>query len=106
MVNIKEFAKLDIRIAEVIAAELHPNADKLLVLQIAVGEEKRSVVAGIRKEYSPEQLIGKKVVVVMNLEPATIRGIESQGMVLCASNDEKIVLLTPEKDIDSGAKVR
>ena len=106
MITIEDVMKLDLRVAEVRAANYHPNADKLLILEIAMGDEKRQIVAGIRKNYTPEELIGKKIVVIANLEPVTLRGAESQGMLLAASDDNQIILLTPEKDIASGAKVK
>ena len=106
MITIDDVMKLDLRIADIIAAEAHPNADKLVVLQIAIGEEKRQIVAGIRKFYTPEELVGKKIVVITNLQPVTLRGVESQGMLLAANTDEKIVLLVPDKDIPSGVKIK
>lgn len=105
MVNIDEFRKLDLRVGVVKSAEPHPNADKLLVLQVDLGSEERQIVAGIRGHYAPEELIGKQVVVVANLETARLRGLESQGMVLAASDGERVVILTPEKEIHPGAKV-
>ncbi len=106
MININDVMKLDLRIAKIISAENHPNADKLIVLQIDIGGEARQIVAGIRKHYFPEELIGRNIVVVANLEPVTLRGVESRGMLLAASSDDKIVLLIPDKDIESGAKVK
>ena len=107
MITIEDVMKLDLRIAEVLSADVHPDADRLLILQIAIGEEKRQIVAGIKKSYLPEELVGKKIVVIANLEAATLRGIESQGMLLAASSDEEgIVLLTPERDIISGVRVK
>jgi len=81
MISINDVMKLDLRIANIINAENHPNADKLIVLQIDIGGEKRQIVAGIKKYYSPEELIGKKIVVVANLETVTLRGVESQRRV-------------------------
>ena len=107
MISIDDFSKLELRIAEVIAAEPHPNADKLLVLQIEVGGERRQIVAGIRLHYAPEELVGKHIVVVWNLEPAKLRGIESQGMLLAASDDQgRLSLVTPERPIDNGGRVK
>ncbi len=106
MISIEDVMKLDLRIAEVIAAEEHPNADKLLVLHVVIGEEKRQIVAGIKKAYTPDQLVGKKIVVITNLESATLRGVESQGMLLAASNDDDLVLVVPERDIATNAKVK
>ena len=104
--KIDEFKKLELRVAEILEASLHPNADRLYVLKIKIGTEERQVVAGIRAHYTCDELRGKKVVVVSNLEPATIRGVESQGMVLAASEGDKLTLVTPEREINSGAVIR
>ncbi|MBI3999997.1 MAG: hypothetical protein HY351_05210 [Candidatus Omnitrophica bacterium] len=106
MVSIKEFQALEFRVAEILEVKPHPNADRLYILNIKVGEERKQVVAGIKLHYSETELIGKKVVVINNLEPSIIRGVESQGMLLAASNEEKLTLITPERDIASGAQVR
>ena len=105
MITIEEFRKLDLRVATVLKAEAHPNADRLLVLQVDLGGEERQVVAGIRAHYSGEELVGRQVVVVANLETAKLRGLESQGMVLAASDGDRIVILTPEKTVTVGSKV-
>ena len=106
MVSFKEFQQLELRVAEVLEVKAHPNADRLYVVDIKIGEERKQIVAGIRTQYSESELIGKKVVVVNNLEPATIRGVESQGMLLAANDGEKIVIITPDREIASGAQVR
>jgi methionine--tRNA ligase beta chain len=105
MINIEEFRKIELRVGVVKSAEAHPKADRLLVLKVDLGEEERQIVAGIRAHYQPEELVGKQVVVVANLEPAMLRGIESQGMVLAASDGERVVVLSPEKAVVVGAKV-
>ncbi len=105
-IKIEDFKKLDLRVAEIVSVETHPNADRLWVVRVRIADEERTVVAGIKQFYKPEELVGKKVVIVKNLEPATIRGVESQGMLLAASNDTGLVILVPEKDIASGAVVR
>ena len=105
MINIEEFRKLELRVGVVKSAEAHPNADRLLVLKVDLGTEERQIVAGIRAHYQPEELVGKQVVVVANLEPAMLRGVESQGMVLAASDGERVVVLSPEKIVAAGAKV-
>ena len=105
MVTIEDFKKMEIRIAEVLSAAPHPQADRLLVLRIRVEEAERTIVAGIRKYYSEAELVGKKIVVVTNLEPAEIRGIRSEGMLLAASLPEKLTLLVPDRDILCGARV-
>ena len=106
MVTLKEFQALDLRVAEVLDVKPHPNADRLYVLNIQVGEERKQIVAGIRPHYSAEDLVGKKIVVANNLEPATIRGAKSHGMLLAASDGERIVLVSPDRDISSGSPVR
>lgn len=106
MASLEDFKKLELRIAEIEEAAPHPNADKLYVLSIRVGDIKKNVVAGIRPYYSVEELKGKKVVLINNLEPAVIRGVESQGMLLAASDESGLTLVTPERAISSGATVR
>ncbi len=103
--TIDDFDKLDLRVAEVIKAERHPNADKLLVFQLKVGDEMRQVVSGIAKHYSPEDLVGKKVVMVYNLKPVTLRGVESRGMLLTAEKGKKLTMLSTLQDIESGATI-
>lgn len=106
MISIQDFKNLDIRIAEILEAIPHPNADRLYVLKIKIGEETRQIVAGIRLSYPADKLPGRKIVVVTNLEPAVIRGVESNGMLLAASDGSgRVILLAPEQDISSGAKV-
>lgn len=105
-ITIDEFAKLDLRIAEVLAAEKVPKADKLLKLEVALGAEKRTIVSGIAKHYEPEELIGKKVVLVANLKPTKLRGILSEGMILAASDTDNLEVLTISKEIASGNRVK
>lgn len=104
-VTIDEFAKLDLRVAKVLAAEKVKGADKLLLLTVDLGSEQRSIVSGIAKHYTPEELVGKNVVMIVNLKPAKIRGIESRGMVLAASDGEKLTLATAP-DMPPGSKVK
>ena len=106
MVSLKNFQELDLRVAEILNAEPHPNADRLYVLKVKVGTEEKQIVAGIRLHYALAELIGKKIVIVNNLEPAAIRGIESSGMLLAANDGEKLTVITPEREIASGAQVR
>jgi methionyl-tRNA synthetase len=107
MLTIDEFSRVELRVATVLSAEAHPNADRLVVLKIDLGTEQRQLVAGIRKHYAPEELVGKRIVVVANLQPATLRGVESQGMLLAASDDDgNLSLVTPEKPVATGAKVK
>ena len=102
-----DFLKLDLRVARVVEAGEHPNADRLLVLKIDLGTEQRQLVAGLRGHYEPAELVGRLIVVVRNLAPRKMRGEESQGMLLAASDEGKnqVVLLTPMSDIAPGAKV-
>ncbi len=104
-VKYEDFEKLDLRVAEILDAKPHPNADKLFVLDIDVGGEKRQIVAGIKSAYKAEELKGKKIIVVANLEPAKLRGVESNGMLLAAGKDGNLALLTVDRTIDSGSQV-
>ena len=107
LISIDDFAKIDLRIAEVVACEAVEKADKLLKLTVKLGDETRTVVSGIRKWYEPEALVGRKVVLVANLKPAKLRGIESQGMILAAEDDAgNLDLVGTELDLPSGTKVR
>ena len=104
-ISIDDFRKIDLKVATIQSAEAHPNADKLLVLKIDIGGEQRQICAGIRNYYTPEELVGKQIVVVANLETAKLRGLDSQGMLLAASDEDRVIVLTPEKRVQSGAKV-
>lgn len=106
-ITIEDFAKLDLRVAKVLAAEKVEKSDKLLKLKLQVGNEERQVVSGIAKHYSPEEMVGKTVVLVYNLKPARLRGIESQGMILAAADDtdSQLSLITVDKDMPAGTKV-
>ncbi len=108
MISIEDFLKVDLRVAEVKHAEPHPNADKLLILTIDAGDglENRQIVAGIKNYYKPEDLIGKKIVIVNNLAPAILRGVESQGMLLAAKDGDQLTIITTEKDIKPGSKIQ
>jgi methionyl-tRNA synthetase len=106
MISIEQFRQLELRVGTVVAAEPHPNADRLLVLRVDVGGEERQLVAGIRAYYDPDRLVGRQVVVVANLEPATLRGVESQGMVLAVADGDRVVLLRPDEAVTPGAVVR
>ncbi|MCZ6697565.1 MAG: methionine--tRNA ligase subunit beta [Planctomycetota bacterium] len=106
-ISFDDFAKLDLRVAKVLEAHDHPNADRLIVLKIDLGTEQRQLVAGLRGHYEPADLVGRLIVVVKNLAPRKMRGEESQGMLLAASDDGKnqVILLSPERDIAPGAAV-
>jgi methionyl-tRNA synthetase len=97
---------VDLRVAEVLAAEKVAKSKKLLKLTVKVGDETRTLVAGIAEHYSPEAVVGRKVVVVANLEPATLMGIQSNGMVLAGSSDNALVLIALDRDLPPGAKVK
>lgn len=105
LITIDDFSKVDLRVAKVIEAEKVEKADKLLKMKLQVGEETRQVVSGIAKYYTPEEMVGKTLILVANLKPAKLRGIESQGMILAASNENGLSLVTIDKDIGSGAHV-
>ena len=105
-ISYDDFAKLDLRVATVLAAREHPNADKLLLLQIDVGDAQKQIVAGIRGHYKPEQLVGRQIIVVNNLQEAVIRGEESNGMLLAASDGDAVVLLRPDRDCPAGAAIK
>jgi len=106
MVSLAELKKLDIRIANVLEVKDHPNADKLLLLKIDTGEKEKQIVAGIKNFYNKEDLLGKQIVIVDNLEPAIIRGQTSEGMLLAAQNTQFISVLIPDKPIKEGSQVR
>ena len=105
-ITIDQFMTVKLKVGEILTAEKVENADKLLKFSVKVGEETRTIVSGIAKYYKPEELIGQQVVVVANLKPAKLRGIESQGMLLCACNDEDVVLVAPIKRVADGSEVR
>jgi methionyl-tRNA synthetase len=102
-----DFQKLDLVVGTVTSVEPHPNADKLYVLKVDLGEEtERQLVAGLKPYYTPEALAGRQIVVVANLEPATLRGVESQGMLLAGQTGDVVAVLSPEKPLAPGSKVR
>ena len=105
-ITIEDFAKIDLRVATVVAAERVPKTDKLIKLQVKIGDEERTIVSGIAQHYEPENLIGKNVIVIANLKPAKLRGIESRGMVLAASDGEGNLVLADASGIASGSKVK
>ncbi len=104
-----DFVKLDLRVATVVEVSEHPNADKLIVLKIDLGGEQRQIIAGLKEYYAPEALLGKQIVVVANLAPRKMRGLESQGMLLagsCEQDDQrKVVVLTPSEPLPAGSPV-
>lgn len=110
-ITIEDFAKIQLRVGKILTAEKVEKADKLLKFSVQIGDDTRTIVSGIAKHYTPEEMLGKNVVVVYNLKPAKLRGIESQGMLLCAcfkkeDGSEEVVLVSPEKPVESGSVVR
>ncbi len=106
MITFDDFDKLDIRIGTILEAESVPETEKLLKLTIDLGDEKRTMVAGIADKYKPEDIKGKQIPVLTNLEPKTIQGIESQGMILAVDTNGKATLLHPDKEVNNGSKIR
>ena len=106
-ITIEEFGRVDLRVGTIRAAAPHPNADRLLVLQVDVGEaQPRQLVAGIRAAYDPRFLVGQQIVVVANLKAAMLRGVESQGMLLAASDPDGLSVLAPGRRFAPGTKVK
>ncbi|MFH1665578.1 MAG: methionine--tRNA ligase subunit beta [Candidatus Omnitrophota bacterium] len=105
MVSFEDFKKLDLRIARIDEVKEHPRADRLFVLQVDIGGQKKQIVAGIREHYSAEDLTGREIVIVNNLEPAVIRGEESNGMLLAARDGDVPVILVPSRDVPPGANI-
>jgi methionine--tRNA ligase beta chain len=110
MITYDDFCKLDLKVGTIVESGEHPNADRLIVLQVDLGDEKRQIIAGIKAYYAPEALLGKQVVVVTNLAPRKMRGLESNGMILAASAKEgeeltDVVVLTPDKPVPAGSSV-
>ena len=106
MPTIDEFKNFQFVVAQIKEVKEHPNADRLYVIKVDTGTEVKQLVAGIRKSYSPEQLVGRRVVIVNNLEPAVIRGEESRGMILAASDESGISVLSPDRDVVLGSIVK
>ncbi len=106
LVTVDDFAKLEFKVGTIVKCEPHPKADRLLVEQIDLGDEVRQVVSGIAKYYKPEELVGKQVVVVTNLKPVKLRGVESNGMILCATDDKDLSFVTVAKEMPNGVTVR
>lgn len=106
LIDISDFSKVELKVAKVLLASRIEGADKLLRLQISLGDEERQIVAGIAKSYTPEELIGKKIAVVTNLKPAKLKGVESNGMLLAASHGDTVSIITPLKDVPEGTKIK
>jgi methionine--tRNA ligase beta chain len=105
-ISIQDFSQIDLRVAVITAAEEHPDADKLLVLKVDAGDGEKQLVAGIKTHYSVEELVGKKIIVVNNLTPAVLRGVESNGMLLAARDGDEVALITTDKDVGPGSRVQ
>lgn len=105
-VTIEDFKKVELIVAQIKEVKEHPNADRLYVAQVDTGKDVRQIVAGVRKFYTPEQLIGRRVILIANLEPAVIRGEASNGMLLAASDENGTALLMPDKDVALGSLVK
>jgi len=106
MVNIDDFRKLELKVAKIKEIQDHPNADKLYIIIIDLGDKTKQIVAGIKGSYKKEDLLGKQVVVVDNLEPAVLRGAESQGMILATSDEIGITIISPERKVKLGSIVK
>jgi methionyl-tRNA synthetase len=106
MAKIDDFKKLEIKIGKILEVNDHPNADKLYVVKVDIGDGQRQLVAGIKGSYTKESLVGKQVVVLTNIDPATLRGVESQGMILAASDETGISVLTTDKPVKLGSIVK
>ena len=106
MISFKDFQDLELVVAQIIEVKEHPNADKLYVLKIDTGKEEKQIVAGIKNAYAKEALLGRKIIVVNNLEPVVLRGEESNGMLLAASDDNGPSILSPDRNVKIGSKVK
>jgi methionyl-tRNA synthetase len=106
MASIEDFRKLELKVATIKEVSEHPNADRLYVLIVDLGDKTKQIVAGIRNAYTKEDLLGKQVVVVDNLEPALLRGVESQGMLLAASDEAGISVVSPGRQMQLGSIVK
>jgi len=106
MIPFNDWKKMNLRVGKILEVNDHPNADKLVVMKVDIGNEVRTIVAGIKQDYTKKELLNRKVVVFTNLEQKELRGIKSEGMILAAVKDEKVVLIQPEKEIDVGAVIQ
>ena len=104
-ITLDEFKRIDLRVGEITSCERVEGTDKLLKLTVDLGAESRQLVAGLAAHYEPQQLLGRQIVVVCNLKPAVIRGIESQGMLLAAGDGQVLGVLTPERRVQNGSKI-
>lgn len=106
MVTFEDFKKLELKVAKIKDVQDHPNADKLYVIVIDLGDKTKQIVAGIKASYTKEELLNKEIIVVDNLEPAFLRGVESQAMLLAASDEKGITIITPQREVTLGSIVK
>ena len=106
MINYEQFQQTELRAATILATERIEGSGKLLRLRVSLGEEERQILAGIGKRYTPEELIGRQIIIVANLEPRILMGLESKGMLLAADSPDGPVLLMPDREVPSGAKIK
>jgi methionyl-tRNA synthetase len=106
MASFEDFSKLDLRIGKICSVQNHPNADKLYVLEVDIGEKTIQLVAGLRTRYNPDELQGQLIVVVANLEPRMLRGVESQGMLLAAQDENTLGILIPQRPVKPGSIIK
>ena len=104
-ISFNDFKKMDVRVGKVLEVEDHPDADKLYVMSVDIGGETRKMVAGVKPWYAKEDLVGRNVVVLVNLEPKEIRGVESRGMVLASLSGDDLAILTIDRDLPAGSPV-
>jgi len=105
IIKFNDWQKIDLRVGEIKEVEDHPDADKLFIIKVDMGEKVIQIVAGVKGYYTKEELVGKKIIVFTNLEPKEIRGIKGEGMLLAATNEDKVVIISPEKDIKNGSRI-
>ena len=106
MATIEQFKAIELIVGQIKEVKEHPNADRLYVVQVDTGKDVRQIVAGVRKAYTPQQLVGRRIILAANLEPAVIRGEVSNGMLLAASDENGMALLMPDKDVALGSIVK
>ena len=106
MISIDQFAEIELRTATIVSAERVPETDKLMKMQVDIGTEERTMIAGIAEVYTAEELVGTNIIAVVNLQPATIRGVRSEGMLLAADVDGRPILATFKQPVPNGKRVR
>jgi len=106
MITFDDFSKLELNVGKILEAKEHPDADKLLILKVDVGTQTIQLVAGIKSAYSADELVGRSIVVLINLEPRKVRGHVSEGMLLAAQGSSTISLIVPDKEVEAGSTIR